>query len=185
MKQIILLALLLVIAVKSHAEIYKWTDENGRTHFSDRPTSKNAEKVNIRGTGILFEKSDEQIQAEEARRSEDIREQALKNAEDDKQDDTDGKAISAADYRITSSVGKLGSDAISISGRISSGPPCKDMVVTATARNDNGLSGSITQHVTKSNSFGSTIFQGTAQVYGSAEDRSFWKVDSVTVTCND
>ena len=95
------------------------------------------------------------------------------------------KTITEADYRISSGVGKLGADIISISGRISSGPRCKDMTVTATATNDNGLSGTITDNVSKTNSYGSTIFEGNAKVSGSAEDYGFWNVETVTVRCND
>ena len=67
-----------------------------------------------------------------------------------------------------SSVGKLGADIMSISGRISSGPRCKDMSVTATVTNDNGLKATISDNVSKTNSFGSTIFEGNAKVSGSA-----------------
>ena len=95
------------------------------------------------------------------------------------------KDITEADYRISSSVGKLGADIMSISGRISSGPRCKDMSVTATATNDNGLKATITDNVSKTNSFGSTTFEGNAKVSGSAEDYGFWKVDSVIVRCSD
>jgi hypothetical protein len=53
------------------------------------------------------------------------------------------------------------------------------MTVTAIAINDNGLSGTITDNVSKTNSYGSTIFEGNAKVSGSAEDYGFWKVEKV------
>ena len=31
-----------------HAAVYKWTDEHGRVHFSDRPVAEEAEQVEIR-----------------------------------------------------------------------------------------------------------------------------------------
>lgn len=31
-----------------HSEIYKWTDENGRVHFSDKAKSKNADVVDLK-----------------------------------------------------------------------------------------------------------------------------------------
>ena len=43
------LTLLLFISV-SHAEIYKWTDENGRVHYGERPDNPNTEKVEIKST---------------------------------------------------------------------------------------------------------------------------------------
>ena len=77
-----------------------------------------------------------------------------------------GTVITEEDYRIYSSVGKLGADIMSASGRISSGPRCKDMSVTATATNDNGLKATISDNVSKTNSFGSTIFEDNAKVSG-------------------
>jgi hypothetical protein len=41
------------------------------------------------------------------------------------------------------------------------------------------------ENVSKTNSFESTISEGNAKVSGSAEDYGFWKIDSVTVRCND
>ena len=31
-----------------HAEIYRWTDKNGKVHFSDKPVGKKAETVDIK-----------------------------------------------------------------------------------------------------------------------------------------
>lgn len=42
--------LLLVFSLScgvSYAEIYQWTDEQGTTHFSDKPITKNAKKLDI------------------------------------------------------------------------------------------------------------------------------------------
>jgi len=38
-----LLLIYLLLSSQLHAEVYRWTDENGRTHFSDRPPSGNTE----------------------------------------------------------------------------------------------------------------------------------------------
>ena len=43
------------------------------------------------------------------------------------------KTITEADYKISTTIGTLGADLISISGRIGSGPKCYDMSVIATA----------------------------------------------------
>ncbi|QSP96136.1 DUF4124 domain-containing protein [Marinobacter salinisoli] len=50
-KKILTLATLLAIApgISMSASVYKWTDENGVTHFGDRqPTGKSAERLNVR-----------------------------------------------------------------------------------------------------------------------------------------
>jgi len=50
-RKILLLTVLMAAApgLASSASVYKWTDENGVTHFGDRqPTGRNAEQVNVR-----------------------------------------------------------------------------------------------------------------------------------------
>ena len=43
----LLLVCCCLLPVFVHAEIYKWVDENGRTHYGDRP-HVNSESVNVR-----------------------------------------------------------------------------------------------------------------------------------------
>jgi len=38
----------LLISVTCTAEVYRWVDENGNTHFSDKPLDKNAKSVPIK-----------------------------------------------------------------------------------------------------------------------------------------
>lgn len=50
-RKILTLTLLMAVVpgVAMSASVYKWTDENGVTHFGDRqPTGKSSEKVNVR-----------------------------------------------------------------------------------------------------------------------------------------
>jgi len=191
MKKLLFISVLVLLSTTANAKIYKWVDENGSVHFSDKPYSQDAKEVNVQGTGISVQKSEAVLKAEkdreEKRQKEMLRQKEttktkLEPAKDKSEVE---KVITEADYRISSSVGKLGADIMSISGRISSGPRCKDMSVTSTATNDNGLKATITDNVSKTNSFGSTTFEGNAKVSGSAEDYGFWKVDSVIVRCND
>lgn len=45
----LLLLLLLVAAAPLSAEVYKWTDESGRVHFSDKPSERHrAQKLDVR-----------------------------------------------------------------------------------------------------------------------------------------
>ena len=191
MKKLLFISVLVLLSTTANANIYKWVDENGSVHFSDKPYSQDAKEVNVQGTGISVQKSEAVLKAEkdreEKRQKEMLRQKEttktkLEPAKDKSEVE---KVITEADYRISSSVGKLGADIMSISGRISSGPRCMDMSVTSTATNDNGLKATITDNVSKTNSFGSTTFEGNAKVSGSAEDYGFWKVDSVIVRCND
>ncbi|MES9943538.1 MAG: DUF4124 domain-containing protein [Candidatus Thiodiazotropha sp.] len=45
---LILLFLLLIITFQLHAGVYKWVDDKGRVHFSDRPVTGQSEEVNIK-----------------------------------------------------------------------------------------------------------------------------------------
>lgn len=184
MKQLILIVLLILITTTAAAKIYKWIDENGTVHFSDKAYSEDAKEIKLREPDITVNpsapKKAERQHLEPPKKS--LKTKGL--IAKDKQEEED-KVITEADYRIKSTVGKLGADVISISGRISSGPRCKNMTVTATAKNDNGLSGTITDQISKTNTYGSTIFEGNAKVSGSADDFGFWEVISVTVRCND
>ena len=62
-RKILLLTVLMAAApgLATSASVYKWTDENGVTHFGDRqPTGQNAEQVNVRsgtsqGAGVQGE----------------------------------------------------------------------------------------------------------------------------------
>ena len=185
MKKLLLISVLVLLSATANAKIYTWVDENGSVHFSDEPYSQDAKEVNVRGTGISVQKSEAVLNAEKVHEQERQKEATKTKSDAAKDKPAEEKVFTEEDYRISSSVGKLGADIMSISGRISSGPRCKNMSVTATATNDNGLKASITDNISKANSFGSTIFEGNAKVSGSAEDYGFWKVDSVKIRCND
>lgn len=42
-----ILALILLFSVQASAEIYKWVDEKGKTHYSDRAVGEDAENVKL------------------------------------------------------------------------------------------------------------------------------------------
>ncbi len=180
MKILIYAILFLAIATTVHAQFFKWVDENGTTHFSDKPHSVNAKAITVKTNGVTYHAPPNQRQRVSTRTVTKTTSYA-KKVKAPKQ----RKVISAADYKISGSAGKLGNDVMHVSGRVGKGPVCKDMVIRATARNENGLSASVTERTHLSSSGGSTTFSGEQKVYGSAEDRSFWELASVTVSCND
>ena len=47
MKRILFISLFVLPSLVVSAEIYKWVDENGNTHFGDRPDTEDAEKVKV------------------------------------------------------------------------------------------------------------------------------------------
>lgn len=51
MKKVILLSMLFAFTGTVNAEIYKWVDDNGVTHYgSKKPTKKNASEMNVRNS---------------------------------------------------------------------------------------------------------------------------------------
>ena len=194
MRTIALAVLLVLFASTAQAKIYRWVDKNGTVHFSDKPYSENAQEIEINETGIELDEAPVDEEQEQPAITAPVAEKPLqqpaskdKTTRDDpvKEEQPEDQIITEADYKISTTIGKLGADLISISGRIGSGPKCYDMSVIATATNDNGLTAKIKDQVRKSSSFGSVTFKGTAKATGSAEDRGFWKVDSVEIRCND
>lgn len=51
----ILLGLVLVVAASGvHSQIYKWVDENGKIHYSDRkPPSQETEEITLKPTNVM------------------------------------------------------------------------------------------------------------------------------------
>jgi hypothetical protein len=193
------LAIILAIFVSAaQAKIYRWVDKNGTVHFSDKPYSEEAEEIIVVETGIDLEEAPDAEEAKQpeateppAEKSQSTSKQPSANQADMttkaavKEEPVEDNIITEADYKITTTIGKLGADLISISGRIGSGPKCYNLTVNVTASNDNGLTATIKDQVRKSSSFGSVTYKGTAKAVGSGEDPGFWRVDSVTVRCND
>jgi len=194
MRMTALAVLLVLFASTAQAKIYRWVDKNGTVHFSDKPYSEDAQEIKINETGIELDEASVDEEQEQPVTTNSVEEKSLQQPaskdnttrkEPVKEEQPEDQIITEADYKISTTIGKLGADLISISGRIGSGPKCYDMSVIATATNDSGLTARIKDQVRKSSSFGSVTFKGTAKATGSAEDRGFWKVDSVTVRCND
>ena len=96
-----------LLATASHAQIYKWTDEDGNVHFGDKPadaqTASDAEQVDIElnyqpadlsdeeRQRLLAEQADMQLQYERERREQQQREirelrDTLRNEKRDKDD---------------------------------------------------------------------------------------------------
>lgn len=172
---------------RSTQEIYTWVDEKGTIYYSDKAHSSEAKVIDIPDNeSILIHNKTYEQKVSEQKLAQRIAENSKFIRAKKTSPPAQKKSISEKDYRIsTLSVGKLGNNVISISGRVGDGPVCNDMEIIAHARNENGLSASVRTKTRLSNSYGSTVFNGSKKVYGSAEDRSFWEVDRVIVRCYD
>lgn len=65
-----LLVALFIAAFGVSAEVYKWTDETGRVHFSDRPVGEDAEELKIKSKptdkAALAQAKQDKLDAEQA-----------------------------------------------------------------------------------------------------------------------
>ncbi len=57
-RRVVLSILIFCLATSAQAEIYKWVDEQGKVHFSDRPQGKNTEKVEVKSSVSDAQKQD-------------------------------------------------------------------------------------------------------------------------------
>lgn len=80
-KTVVLTIMLIVApALTSAAAVYKWTDDNGITHFGDRqPTGRKSESVNIR-TGSTNSGGQQRSAQEQVRAIDDAREERAERA---------------------------------------------------------------------------------------------------------
>jgi hypothetical protein len=63
-----LLWLLMLWCLVAEAEVYRWTDEQGRVHFSDRPLDENSQSMEIAPSATHKNLSREQSERERKRR---------------------------------------------------------------------------------------------------------------------
>ena len=92
-RKILTLTLLLAVVpgVAMSASVYKWTDENGVTHFGDRqPTGSKAERVNVR-SGTSTDASGNRQSPQER----------LRNVQEQRADETEQRREMAAEEART------------------------------------------------------------------------------------
>ena len=65
MRTTIFAILLLFFVSAAQAKIYRWVDENGSVHFSDKPYSEEAEEIIIVETGIDLEEASDAEEVEQ------------------------------------------------------------------------------------------------------------------------
>lgn len=96
----------------------------------------------------------------------------------------DPGSISARDYQITSSAEQAG-DYVVISGRISNGPVCENLVISASAKSDSGRYVAIVDAVRFAKGKKSALYDGRreSKVNHQSNPHPQWTVTSVRVNC--
>jgi len=92
------------------------------------------------------------------------------------------KLISASDYKITTNI-VTKDDLVTVSGRIGSGPKCRNLKLKIYARSNTGGIVNIVDTVDFSRGFGNSIFEGS-DTSSKAKDAN-WFISNIFVTCRD
>jgi hypothetical protein len=107
---------LMVVSLAASADVYKWVDAQGRTHYSDRPDSDNAERLAVASRrtnpSVVAERNataNEQRQLTDAQATQQRQEQATtKSVRDDVQKTRDQQCKEAEEqYRVAIESQKL------------------------------------------------------------------------------
>ncbi len=172
-----LLAVLAALAMSmsgiAKAAVYRWVDETGQSHFSDRPRpGKDDETLQLfdsdGGRGEAGGIPARKTSTGTGRRPPAVRD----------------KQITANDYRIQVRVDQQG-ELVSFTGRIADGPPCKRLRLTFYAHSNDGLKAAASTAVEDLGRFGSRLFETSDRVKTPSApfDRS-WTVSDIAGLCD-
>ncbi|TYO99166.1 uncharacterized protein DUF4124 [Geothermobacter ehrlichii] len=167
----------------SEDQIYRWVDEKGVTHFSNRPTA-NAEPVNLKPLNTISIPESEQARID-ARRAQETR-NYLARAQS-KVLPQKSHASARRTYVIERTSAEQKPKHVELSGRISGGPKCRKLHLTIQARSDRG--GAVYARTMVRNaggSFGSRLFEAKARNYWDGNyPKPAWKITRIDFTCLD
>ncbi len=153
------------------AEIYKWRDENGKLHFSDKRTGGGAsQQVDF------FDSKAENVNREDSKT------QVMPNTDQEKSPvkPMATKKITAADYNINPVIEKRSGE-LYIYGRLEGGPACPRLTIKFSAQSDKGGAlHTLTAVVKNAGSFGSLLYE--ARTAENREGR--WTISEITAECN-
>lgn len=159
-------AILLVACVgSSGAEIYRWIDERGEVHFSDRPVHPAAEEVTV------FDNESVSVPVREG----------TPQPDPPARRESGKKLISAEDYQISAALQQKG-DYVYLSGRVSGGPPCKVLLLDVFGHNSAGVSVHIIDRADNLGGFMSDLLEGKKRLKTPVSaDR--WEITSIRARC--
>jgi hypothetical protein len=166
MKGLAIICALCLGCASASAEIYRWLNEEGQVHFSDRDPGKGepVEVFDSRHDGIKpveTPASRPKVRSGKPRRGE--------------------KVITADDYRISAEVNQK-RDLVCISGRISEGPPCKRLKLDFYVQDGAGHLLHLIDIAEDLGGFMSDLLETSRRVkYG--DSRSHWRILSISATC--
>jgi len=158
---------------------YKWVDEKGTIHFSDRPMSAKSEQIEVRPIDTYEFPQAQSVYVAQVNRA------PQTATEVRQQRPASRRPISAADYKFFNNTFQTGSDLI-LSGRISGGPECKALHLTIWAESNKGKRVCANTVVEGAGGMGSTLYRAVVRApYDNKAAWPTWDVTSVQAYCAD
>lgn len=167
----ILIALGVSVALAGPAagEIYRWTDREGKLHFSDKPPHVEMKRIE------LFVNDGIKPIPREGKRGRSGREK-----EERKKKEARGK-LRAEEYQINFSTSQRG-DELTVSGRIGNGPECPSLKVTLWVQDERGNREKVTGMVGNVGYGRSDLLDARTRV-PAADFRNEWTITDIDVYC--
>ena len=156
---------------------YKWVDENGSLHFSDRPMSADAQQVQISQINTYDYPQTRSDSLAQTSRSRQQAAPAVRSAQP-----VTRHPISAADYTITKYALQRGNDVV-LSGRVSSGPVCESLHLSIRAESNKGRSIFETTVVNNVGSGGRLYEIVRRAPYPDTSGRPVWEITAIRASC--
>lgn len=165
----LLFCILFVVAVPAGGEIYRWKDESGKLHFSDKPPHVETEKIS------LFPNDGIKPLPRETKGA-----KSGKTAHAPRKKKERAKELRAEDYEINFSAASRGNE-LTVSGRIGNGPECPGLKVSVDLQDEGGRRKTVTGVVGNVGYGRSDLLHAATRVpSGSGKD---WTITGIDVYC--
>lgn len=169
----ILLALGMAFALAgpAAAEIYRWTDREGKLHFSDKPPHVETQRIELFVNDGIKPIPREGTSGRSGKTKED-RKESKKEAR---------RELRAQDYQINFSTSQRG-DELTVSGRIGNGPECPALRVTVRVQDQRGNRKEVLGTVGNVGYGRSDLLDARTRV-PAADFRNEWTITDIDVYC--
>lgn len=162
------LGISLSLAGPALGEIYRWTDREGKLHFSDKPPHLETQKIDLFVNDGIKPLPREGKPARDGREKESRKKEAR-------------KVLRAEDYQINFSTAQRG-DELTISGRIGNGPECPSLKVTMHVQDQRGNREKVVGMVSNVGYGRSDLLDARTRV-PAADFRNEWTITDIDVYC--
>lgn len=166
----------------SKADVYKWVDDKGITHFSDWPADESAEAVELKPLNKLSIPRAEQNRIDSQRRQEVA---AYLNQANSTVNVRKASVQKSTGYVLERSSADQHADYVKFTGRFSGGPECRKVNIHIYAHNDQGERiRANTQVKNAGGNSGSWLYEVERRhIWKRTTPRDVWSISRVDFTC--